>query len=230
MNDQRPQVLAQKRFLEHRDSMISLDLRSRFEYIYQQNLWGSDESRSGLGSTSIETETLRKCIPELIQSLGIHSVLDIPCGDFAWLSQVDLGVSYTGADIVESLVTTNNQKYGSDSRRFVLLDLTADTLPQSDLILCRDCLVHFSYSNIQRALRNIKKSGSKYLLTTNFLEVATNRDIEDGDWRPLNFQQAPFHFPAPSHVIVENCIECDGAFRDKTLSLWRVEEIPESEC
>jgi hypothetical protein len=129
-------------------------------------------------------------------------------------------VPYVGADIVEALVEENRRRYARDDRRFVRLDLTSDPLPPGDLILCRDCLVHLSYANIERALRNIRASGAKWLLTTSFLDLADNRDIEDGDWRPLNFQRQPFDFPSPDAFLLEDCREAEGAYRDKALCLW----------
>jgi hypothetical protein len=225
MTDYRPQVIAQKRFQEHRKTLEQMDLQKRFEYIYEKNLWSSEESRSGTGSTLLETETLRKGIPALLEEIGAHSLLDIPCGDFRWLSEVSLGVAYTGADIVGELVAANNRQFGSDTRGFIQLDLTRDLLPKADVVLCRDCLVHLSFDNIRRALMNIKDSGSGYLLTTNFPGTETNHDIADGDWRPLNFELAPFDFPPPYRTIVENCEEAGGAFGDKSLCLWRAADL-----
>lgn len=225
MSEERPQIVAQKRFLEHKDELKPLDLKSRFEYIFDTNLWGDDHSRSGVGSTLTETETLRREIPLLLKELGARTLLDIPCGDFGWLSLTDLGVEYVGADIVEALVEQNTSRYASETRRFVRLDLTTDPLPRADVVLCRDCLVHLSYANIRRALDNVKRSGAKYLLVTSFPEATSNRDIEDGDWRLLNFQLAPFCFPAPARTIVENCIEAGGAYRDKSLCLWPVADL-----
>ena len=37
MTDRRPEVTAQKRFLENRESLASLDLKRRFEYIFESN-------------------------------------------------------------------------------------------------------------------------------------------------------------------------------------------------
>lgn len=73
---------------------------------------------------------------------------------------------------------------------------------------------------------NIKRSGSGLLLTTTFRELATNRDIEDGDWRALNLQRAPFFFPEPAAVIVEGCDEAGGDYADKALALWPVAQLP----
>jgi hypothetical protein len=225
MSEERPQIIAQKRFLEHKDALERLDLKGRFEYIFDTNLWGDDESRSGVGSTLPETETLRREIPLLLKDAGARSLLDIPCGDFGWLSLTELGVDYVGADIVDALVAQNTRRYGSATRRFARLDLTSGPLPAADVVLCRDCLVHLSYANIRRALENVKRSGAKYLLTTSFPELQSNRDIADGDWRPLNFQCAPFGFPAPIRTIVENCIEAGGAYRDKSLCLWLIADL-----
>ncbi|MBS1859307.1 MAG: class I SAM-dependent methyltransferase [Acidobacteria bacterium] len=220
--DERPEVTAQRNFREHREALASLDLRRRFEYIRRHNLWGCDESVSGVGSTMAETASLRAGIPPLLAETGARSLLDIPCGDFGWLSTVELGVPYTGADIVEALVEANRQRYARDDRRFLRLDLTADALPAADLVLCRDCLVHLSYANIERALANIRASGARWLLTTTFLRQQENREIEDGDWRPLNFELPPFSFAPPERVLIESCVEAGGAYDDKALGLWRV--------
>src|SRR5438105_7007368 len=221
MSDQRPQVLAQKNFRKHRDHMRELDLKGRFSYIFDNNVWGSEDSNSGLGSSLLETQVLRREIPIVLSKIKAQSILDIPSGDFHWMSEVALGpVSYTGADIVEAIVTRNRKEFSSNRRQFLQLDVTTDPLPHADLILCRDCLVHLSYANIARALANMKRSGAPWILTTHFLRINSNTDIEDGDWRPLNFTRLPFSFPEPNHVIEENCMEAGGAFQDKCLALW----------
>jgi hypothetical protein len=107
-------------------------------------------------------------------------------------------------------------------RRYVVADLTCDPLPACDVILCRDCLVHLSFENISRAIDNFKRSGARFLLTTTFTEIVTNHDVEDGDWRALNFTCPPFGWPAPETLINEECHEMDGAYRDKSLGLWRL--------
>ena len=116
--EDRPEVIAQRNFREHRESLAPLDLGQRFEYIHGRNLWGCEASVSGSGSTMEETANLRAAIPALLKEFGVRSVLDIPCGDFAWLSTVDLGCEYIGADIVAALVEANRQRYGRADRGF----------------------------------------------------------------------------------------------------------------
>ena len=102
-----------------------------------------------------------------------------------------------------------------------------DPLPRSDLILCRDCLVHLSFQNIARAVARFRASGAEFLLVTTFPEWEDNRDCEDGDWRALNMTKPPFHWPPLHELIDERCEEGDGGWRDKSLGLWRLDELPD---
>jgi hypothetical protein len=64
--------------------------RSYFEGMYEQNIWGDRESRSGSASNLKSTERLRAELPALLRDLGVRSLLDIPCGDWVWMQHVDL--------------------------------------------------------------------------------------------------------------------------------------------
>lgn len=194
-----------------------------FTETYRKRYWRSGESVSGRGSELSQTEILRKELPLLLHRFGIRSLLDLPCGDFNWMRQVDLGdVHYTGGDIVAELIALNREKYGSDRRKFVRLDLLTDPLPDADCILVRDCLVHFSLDHIRQALDNLRKSDITYLLTTTFPGTRQNEDIQTGHWRTLNLQLAPFFFPEPLFSLNEGCTEENGAYADKTLCLWKI--------
>ena len=223
----RPPVPAQRAFADRRQEFVDLPLEQRFARIFTTNLW-SGESRSGLGSALTATAGVREQLPPLLQALGATSLLDLPCGDFGWLSTVPLDLDYTGGDIVADLVASNQERFGGpDSRRrFLRLDLTADALPQVDVVLCRDCLVHLSFDHIRLAFENLRRSGSTWLLTTTFLDHHENTDIDSGDWRMLNLTQPPFNLPAPEGVLVEGCLESDGAYADKALGLWRIGDLP----
>ena len=200
-------------------------LKRIFEDIYAKNHWKDPDSISGTGSNLLQTETIREQIPGLINDLNIKKLLDLPCGDFFWFDRMDLKVDqYVGGDIVEDIIKLNNEKYGSDRRKFLLIDITKDTLPGADLIFCRDCLVHFSYDDIFKAIENIKSSDARYLLTTTFTE-RQNRNIITGSWRRINLQSPPFNFPEPVMMINENCIERDGENSDKSLGLWKIADL-----
>ena len=217
-----------KRVLEFwRQRWMTSDRRqSTFQHIYQANRWRNDESRSGHGSSLEQTATVREALPPLIEALSIRSLVDVPCGDFYWMQRVDLrGAAYIGLDIVEALIEENGARYGQPSREFRKIDIAEGPPPKSDLILCRDLLVHFSFADINRAIANFKASGATYLLTTTFPETLENENILTGNWRRLNLQRAPFDFPEPERLINENCTEDDGAYGDKSLGLWKIADL-----
>ena len=198
-----------------------------FTEIYRSKHWKSTDNVSGPGSEINQTETLIRELNVLFKELNIVSVLDIPCGNFHWMQKVDLSkIKYVGADIVTELIESNKQKYQESERlNFQVLNLITDRLPQCDLIIVRDCLVHFSNKDILNAITIIKSSGSKYLLTTTFTNHHMNFDIVTGDWRPLNLQDKPFNFAPPLMIINENCTECNGEFKDKSMALWEISKL-----
>jgi hypothetical protein len=204
------------------------DARQRFTAFYRDNTFGGDESYSGVGSGVERTAAVRQALPAILQDLGIRTLLDAPCGDFNWMRHVDLADrEYIGVDVVEELIADNHVSYGHARRRFVCLDLIADRPPSADLVLCRDCLVHLSFREAKRVLRNFNASGARYLLTTTFTATTTNTDLREGFvWRPLNLERPPFDFPEPLALIDEQCTEGDGGWRDKHLGLWRFRNLP----
>lgn len=228
MSGSRPPAIAQQRFAARRAEFAGLDLAQRFERIHATNLWGADTSVSGVGSELEATAAIRERLPGLLKELGVRSMLDAPCGDHRWVANLAFELDrYVGVDIVPSIIEALQQRHQGDAKRsFLLADLTRDPLPRCDLILSRDCLVHFSFATLRCALRNLQASGAVWLLATTFPELERNDDVEDADWRPLNFEIAPLNWPAPLEVINERCTEAGGAYADKSLALWRLSDLP----
>ncbi len=199
--------------------------KEAFTYIYNTNHWNGQESISGGGSDAMHTKIVIKSINVLVKELEIKSILDVPCGDFAWMQYVNLlDAEYIGGDIVDDLITDNIKKFKTrDKVNFKVIDLVKDPLTKSDIIINRDCLVHLSFKDIYAAIKNIKNSGSKYLLTTTFPKHDINKDITTGDWRALNFEKAPFNFGPPIKLINEKFNHQD--FSDKSLALWEIGDL-----
>ncbi len=206
-------------------------LQAIFTHIYTQEIWGckninQDESVSGIGSRISSTQIIRMLIPALITTLPVHSLLDIPCGDWHWMKETALGdIQYIGADIVPDIIEQNQQRYGNLKRNFLVLDATQDALPYADLILCRDCLAHLSFENILRALKNFKRSGAKYLLVSNFNGCGQNRNIINGDFHPLNLLLPPFNLPQPLIAIDELSPENPDRYFNKHIFLWELSSL-----
>lgn len=210
-----------KRFFRKRWSTADV-----FTRIYAGNRWSGQESVSGRGSDSSQTQALSRKLPPLLREIKVRSILDAPCGDLFWMRDLDLdGIKYTGIDIVSDLIEENQKRFASSEYRFLCANLICDSLPRADLILCRDCLVHLSYEDALAALRNMQASQSTWLLTTTFTGQDMNWDIVTGEWRTINLERQPFDFPGPVALLDEECPHENGAYRDKMLGLWRLSDL-----
>ncbi|WP_416915296.1 MAG: hypothetical protein ACMUJJ_14995 [Roseicyclus sp.] len=171
-------------------------LKSVFEGI----VWpgGGSETVSGSGSTLSYTHGLRPQLETLLRDLQISSIVDAPCGDFNWMSKVDLGdATYTGLDIVDALIARNVERFAGEKRRFFVADVTTDPLPSADLLMCRDLLLHLPFANIFDLLANVASSDFAWVLVSNYVN-AENRDLEKaGRARKVNLEREPFGFTLP---------------------------------
>ena len=214
--------------------------RDIFRDIYLNGKWKESDgnSLSGGGSELSQTETLRRQLPHTFETLGIDSVVDMPCGDMNWQKEMIpyLNIySYKGIDIVPELIQQNEagtflwkNQMQHPKVTFEVGDIMTSKIPKCDLLIVRDCLVHLPQESILRALKNIAKSDIDFIAITNFMGVGRlNIDINEGEWRPINLCEYPYALPFPMHVIVENCTEGDGIYTDKTLSFWANSQIRE---
>lgn len=204
-----------------------MDLQEVFTISFRNRLFGGRESASGCGSDLAPTAIIRQEIPKLLKEISATTVLDAACGDFHWMKEVDLPVDkYIGVDIVSVIIENDVRLYCSPQRRtFVRADITTDHLPQADLILCRDCLVHLPLGLGRAAVLQFVASGSSYLLATTFTGCITNSEIVAGSWRALNLELPPFNFPKPLKLINEQYRQYGGA-PDKCLGLWKLATLP----
>lgn len=219
-------IILRDRYVERQ--LGKLSEQERFSLIYRTGYWkgAGKGSRSGEGSSMNATDTIRKSLPLMLKSLGIRSMLDVPCGDWHWMSTLELGgIQYTGADIVDELVQQNQLRYGSPDRRFVKLDLTRDVLPACDLVFVRDCLVHLEEEQVHAAVKNIIASGSRYLAATTFSNITQNSEPKLADrWRPLNLMLSPFNFPSPIEMLDDRS-DVNPYDQWKYMGVWRVDEL-----
>lgn len=201
----------------------------RFFDIYATNEWNSSETRSGRGSDISATRQVVRIIDAAIIVTKSRVFLDAGAGERHWLGAVRAPVErYYAVDIVPALTSSTNsaRNYPRHWPRpdSICADIICDTLPHSDLILCRDVLPHFSFEDAFRALGNMRASGAEFLLTTTFAN-RENTEIETGRWRPLNLEAPPFNLPPPAKRWDELCPLDGGKYSDKCLNLWRFDEL-----
>lgn len=194
-----------------------------FQEIYRHNAWGDGHSASGPGSNLVAAKYIRRALPDLIQRHSFKSILDIPCGDLYWIKDVlPPGISYCGADIVPEIIEVNRKSY-SGLGRFEVLDLTSDALPGADLALVRDCLIHLPCVTGVKALNNIAAAGIPFVLTTTYVDVTNNIDIEIGGFRPVNLMLPPYNLPSPMELVSE--VDFPGQHHGKSMGLWRTSDF-----
>lgn len=190
-----------------------------FERIFRKNLWQSLESVSGKGSEIIATQDILSNLPILLQKYNIKTILDAPCGDFNWIKHLAYKFDkYIGIDIVEEIIA-NNKQYENNNTIFNVGNILNCYIPNVDLILCRDCFIHFTYKQIYASIKNFKKSQAKFILLTTY-DIDTNHDIPTGQYRKINLLIPPLNFPKPLEVIREY-----PSNDNKYLALWKLEDL-----
>lgn len=199
--------------------------------------WAGNESVNGPGSTMELTKAVRAELPRIFSQYGIKTMLDVPCGDWAWFQHVDLsGVNYMGWDVVPELIESN-QQYERQNVRFVCVNaLTVDRFPKVDLILMRDFLFHLTTIPVERMIDIAAASGSRYLLATHNPGAANiTRDMGYGDSGIAGYCALALDLEKPPFMLepaLENIVEtgeaagyCDGGVKrvgmcNHTLSLY----------
>ncbi|MDD5216874.1 MAG: class I SAM-dependent methyltransferase, partial [Candidatus Omnitrophica bacterium] len=60
------------------------------------------------------TIVISKALPCVLKEVNVQVMLDAPCGDYYWMSHVNMDIKkYIGVDIVKELVKRNQKRYGS---------------------------------------------------------------------------------------------------------------------
>ncbi|KAJ1558813.1 hypothetical protein HK096_003278 [Nowakowskiella sp. JEL0078] len=186
------------------------DRTSAFEKIFDSNYWGSEESRSGKGSSLEVTANARNFISTMWKIFNTKSFLDSPCGDCNWQSSIPgiEHINYTGVDIVPAAIKHNIVKYFKKSNmRFAVLDLVeeGEHLPKNefDIVMCRDAIQHLPLSDGMKIYQSLEATGAKLLITNIHLPndhpntKGVNLDIQPGGYYDNNPLLEPFKFGLP---------------------------------
>jgi hypothetical protein len=179
-------------------------LRRRMQQHYLVGPQESAETRCGQAARLSNTVALRKELGEWLIDNRIRTLIDTGCGDSSWMHhmpELDRLDSYIGYDIVPELIEANQALYGQHKGHlFGVADITQTTLPRSDAILCRRVLEMLSLEDALEALNNLMGSNASYLLAST-APAATNLELDESGYRPLNLCAAPFNMDRPLALI-----------------------------
>jgi SAM-dependent methyltransferase len=181
-----------------------------FTDIYQNNRWGgaAGEFCSGSGTTEAPiVSPYIAMVSELAFSEGFvgRRFVDLGCGDFRVGRLLQrLCASYTGVDVVGPLVQMNQDKYGSETTRFLHLDIVNAALPEGDVCFLRQVLQHLSNRQIAAVLPKLAAYQwvfiTEHYPTDNGLIEANKDKVHGGDIRlyensGVYLAEPPFRLP-----------------------------------
>ena len=187
--------------------------REAFESIYSRGGWGG--LGSGPGSLPYNARPYATYVADTLRRKAVRAVVDIGCGDWQmWPAGAFDGVDrYIGFDIVTAVVEKNRAMNRSPKCEFHVGDATRMPLPPGDLLLCKEVLQHLPnadvYAFLDRATRCYPivvlcddiwmGENSRWRRSAKRLRglpiaswVTVNKDIEPGDYRPLDLALPPF--------------------------------------
>lgn len=168
------------------------DHEAVFSDIYRKKTWGGESADfcSGFGSNPDRARPYIDMIQSFVAEHQIKSVLDLGCGDFQTGGAIDWqGAAYIGADVVPDLIERNQRLYGADKIRFMPVDLSSDDLPEAQLCLIKQVLMHLSDETILQLLPKLR--GYQYVLISDSWwanrAAGANVDIPTGGGRETGF-------------------------------------------
>lgn len=177
--------------------------------------WGGSDSLSGPGSDTKRIELIAKPL-RLLQNLlrseagrGTLRVNDVGCGDLRWARGVFSAYEYHGLDVCEWPTWAGLREDGWDLRKANAVD---ECLPDADLTVCRDVMIHLTNIMNVKLLENVGLS-TRWLLGTTYVSGATSRPFTNADrtsmtrarkvHAPLDLRKAPFNLGQPLFMIPE---------------------------
>lgn len=173
-------------FLRRQKSFADKSSSETFTEIYEKNLWGGEPGAffSGDGSAEEYAAVYAANVSKFLRENGCRNIVDIGCGDFRVASKlISEEISYTGIDVVPSLIDRNRELYSSESVTFLKLDATSEDLPDGDVCLIRQVLQHLSNDEIISIIKKCSKF--RFVLVTEHYpselqQLTPNIDIPHG--------------------------------------------------
>ncbi|HUY90073.1 MAG TPA: tetratricopeptide repeat protein [Pirellulales bacterium] len=180
---------------EHLPSGDASDPFAVFDRIYRKGGWNG--KGSGLGSSPDASKGYLALVNRLInQTPDIRSILDIGCGDWQIMREVDLSrKQYLGVDVAASVVDANVREFGKENIHFQVLNPYTDEIPDTDLVIMKDVAQHLPTACVQRILGRIATRCRYALIANDFTEHNLAPDIPIGGWRPVNVLAPPYNLP-----------------------------------
>jgi SAM-dependent methyltransferase len=163
-----------------------------FQGIYASDSWALG---SGPGSLSTINTPLIELLERFIRDNSVRRIVDFGCGDWQWMSQVDLaGTEYFGFDVVAGVLAKNAAAHKSQNVQFALTPDNLSDLPEGELIVFKDVLIHLPNAYVSELLAYARQKYRFILAINNETDNPSeyNSEIEFGGFRPVDLARPPF--------------------------------------
>lgn len=184
-------------FLEKDLSQNVLNLE--FNDIYYKARW---KNGSGAGSDPSLLKDYIFYLNNFIKENNIKSIADCGCGDWQYMSHVDLSeVDYIGYDVSKLIIDINRKLFSSEKTHFIHYDGDFEKIQHADLLICKEVLQHLPNSYVFNFIKSIHKY--RYVLIGNVVSAKNNvNDISIGQFRFLDITEPPFNLPAKNVLTI----------------------------
>ncbi len=180
--------------------------KNAMKQIYEQKLWGSNDTAFYSGEGSHRIDIIDPYIEVLTSFLNSHqeplTICDLGCGDFNVGKELPKYTKkYIAVDIVPDLIAYNEEKFKEENLEFHCLDIAKDDVPVGNCAILRQVLQHLSNSEIKRIVN--KLYAFNYVIVTEHVPIGNfvpNKNIVSGQGIRLKKQSGvnllapPFNF------------------------------------
>lgn len=182
------------------------NFESAQEYIKMKRSHG-EQSLCGSGSWKEQARDAQEFIQEKIIEHQYESILDLGCGDWNWMEEIDFkGAKYLGVDADAEMIYNNSVKYAFNEISFRCADIFKMDIPEVDLVICRDVLFHVRPELAVCLINKLKQRSRLHFISTSFNREKKNQEprkyckIEDWFYYRINLLTEPFN-------LKENLVE-----------------------
>lgn len=178
-----------------------------------KNGWrgGLPETKCGIGSTMQSTSKVRIWLADICLRYDIQTISNAGAGELFWIESIKWRHSIREHAMREHRPVIEHYDLIVRDKRVRQFDITKETLPKRDAVLCRHCLNHLDNGRILSAIERFRESGSRFLIATQF-----DREVP-GDHR--EFSRLDLRI-AMRHEPLESCE--DGGAEGCLLAIWRL--------
>lgn len=183
-----------------------MSIQDKFENIYEKSVWGKNwkgQGGSGKGDgTDPDSKMWVNYITEFITERDdIVKVADLGCGDWKFSRFIpwkELGIQYSGYDIVQNVVENNNKEYANENVTFFHQDIiTSSSIKGYDLVIIKDVLQHLSDEHVIKILDSVLIN-NKYVIIKNgykFGHLTLRKNPDANEWTERNINNKYSYHP-----------------------------------